>query len=202
VNLLLADGGADFRARHQATLDRCWKGPCCQVCDRSVGRPAVLFGGPEQLRSGRFDEPPLCTPCAVYASKACPMIAGRQARFADRARLAEGRRGKRCPDPDCGCAGWTSHDTGHGQAGKPAHPWYAVYIAPDAYAITVHDEQIRCSDGGCTQLHTRRVVNGGQLTAPPLKVVLVSEPGAGRIWRRLTDAETAALTDPDRKEPR
>lgn len=73
VNARLADGGVDFRSPHNATFERCWKQGLCQVCGGKVARPAVLFGGPNQLRSGRFDEPPLCAPCAVYASRACPM---------------------------------------------------------------------------------------------------------------------------------
>ena len=35
------------------------------------------------------------------------------------------------------------------------------------------------------------IVNGGLLNVPPLKIYLASEPGAGRIWRRLTAAEAA-----------
>jgi hypothetical protein len=58
-----------------------------------------------------------------------------------------------------------------------------VYIEPAAYSVTVYRKVVRCSDKGCE--HERLIVNGGQLTAPPLKVVLVSEPGVGRVWRRL-----------------
>lgn len=199
VNLQLADGGADFRARHQAALDRCWQGRRCQVCDRPGGRPLILFGGPRHLRTGVFDEPPLCVACAQYASRACPMIAGRQGRFADRARISEGRRGQTCPDPGCDCGGWTSHDTGTGQDGAPAHPWYALFIDPHGYTVTFTEEEITCSDLGCR--HVRQVVSGGFLNRPPLRVVLVSEPGAGRVWRRLTEAEAAGLLPPDYQLP-
>jgi hypothetical protein len=68
--------------------------------------------------------------------------------------------------------------------------------------VTVQDVQSPCPDKQCRHAsHRRRIVNGGLLTRPPLKVVLVSEPGAGRVWRRLTDAETAALLPADYRLP-
>lgn len=48
---------------------------------------------------------------------------------------------------------------------------------------------VRCSDLGCE--HERLMINGGRLTAPPLKVILISEPGRGRIWQVLAAAEAA-----------
>lgn len=197
VNLQLADGGADFRGRHQTVFERSWKKTLCQVCDRPTGHPAVLFGGPEQLAAGHFNEPPLCAACASYTSKACPMIAGRLARFASRQRISEGRRGKTCPDPGCDCGGWvTTDDAEAGHDGEPAWPWYAVFIDPAGYAVAVHHVDVPCTEPGCHRrggTHRRTVVNGGLLTAPPRKVVQVSAPGEGRMWRRLPDAEAAAL---------
>lgn len=195
INLRLADGGVDFRSPHHTKYARCWQKGLCQTCGNPTGHPAVVFGGPNQLRSGRFDEPPLCPPCALYASRACPMVAGRMDRYADRQRISEGRRGRACSEPGCDCGGWipTEPNSG-GSAGDPAHAWYAVYIDPAAYAVTVHWVELTCPDQDCRHdRHERLVVNGGQLTAPPLKVVLVSEPGAGRVWRRLTEQEAAPL---------
>lgn len=192
VNTVLADGGADFRSHHQTTYAECWTKCRCQTCGNPTGHVAILLGGPNQLRSGRFDEPPLCVPCTLYASQACPMVAGRQDRYADRGRLTEGRRGHVCPDEHCDCGGWVDSDpTAVDSAGQPAHPWYAAYIRPGGYAVTAHKTITRCSDKGCE--HERVLVNGGWLTAPPLKVILVSQPGAGRVWRRLTDTELAGL---------
>lgn len=188
VNLRLADGGVDYRSPHHTIYARCWTERRCQVCSVKLSRPAVLFGGPNQVGGGRFDEPPLCLPCALYASKACPMVSGRQARYADRARVAQGHRGKTCPDPACGCGGWTETDPKHvDSSGEPAHPWYAVYIDPAGYDVTSHVVKTRCSDKGC--LHDRTIVNGGQLTAPPLKVVHVATYGAGRMWKTLPASE-------------
>lgn len=192
VNLRLADGGVDFRSPHQTKYDQCWNQRLCQTCGKPTGRPAVLFGGPNQLSSGHFDEPPLCPPCAVYASQACPMVAGRQSHYADRARVSEGQRGHVCVDAHCDCGGYVPVEPDRPDlGGDPAHPWYAVYIDPAGYAVTVHEVETVCSDLGCA--HKRMVVNGGKLTAPPLKIVLVSEPGEGRVWRRLDPAETRAV---------
>lgn len=184
VNLRLADGGVDFRSPHNAAYERCWTKGLCQVCGQPTGHPAVLFGGPNQLASGHFDEPPLCPPCALYASKACPMVAGQRTHYADRARISEGRSGNTCPDPDCHCGGWTATDPNRPDSGgDPAHDWFAVYIDPAAYTVTAYRTVVRCSDRGCE--HERLIVNGGQLTAPPLKVVLVSTQEQGRTWGRL-----------------
>ena len=35
-------------------------------------------------------------------------------------------------------------------------------------------------------------MNGAILNVPPLKILLVAEPGGGRIWRKLSEAEAAA----------
>jgi hypothetical protein len=193
VNLRLADGGVDFRSPHHAKYEECWTRGLCQTCGGPIrGTVAVLFGGPNQLRGLHFDEPPLCAPCAVYASKACPMVAGRQERYADRDRVAEGRRGHVCPDEGCDCGGFRPADPAAADSrGDPAHPWYACYIRPGAWQLTGKQVVTRCSDKGCE--HERIILNGAFLTALPLKVVLVSEPGLGRVWRTLSAAEVAAL---------
>jgi hypothetical protein len=188
ANIRLKDGTVDFRSPHQATYARCWTERLCQVCGGALTRPAVLFGGPNQVASGHFDEPPLCPPCALYASKACPMVAGRQAHYATRARVSEGARGHICPDEACDCGGFVPTDpdsADHG--GEPAHAWYAVFIHPMGYNVTGHHVQTRCTDGGCNDLHKRTVINGGQLTAKPYKILLASKPGVGRIWQRATE---------------
>lgn len=192
VNIRLADGGVDFRTPHQASFERCWTEGLCQTCGTATGHPAVLFGGPRQLRALRFDEPPLCTACALYASRACPMVAGRMPFYADRDRISETKRGHVCPDASCPCGGFIpSNPDAYDASGEPAHSWYAVYVRPGAWQLTVNDIYVRCSDGVCNELHRRRLVNGCQLTAPPLKVVLASTQADGRVWRRLTDEEYA-----------
>jgi hypothetical protein len=189
VNLVLADGGVDFRSPHQATYERCWRENLCQTCGNPVGALAVFFGGPRQLAGRRFDEPPLCPPCAVYASKACAMIAGRMPYYADRERISEGRRGHVCPDAECRCGGFQASDPdAYDASGEPAHDWYAVYVRAGGWELTGNEVKMPCTDRGC--LHKRLLINGCQLTAEPRKVVLVSTQADGRVWRRATLAET------------
>jgi hypothetical protein len=185
VNIRLADGGVDFRTPHHATYERCWREELCQTCGGPLGPLSVLFGGPRQVRNRHFDEPPLCPPCAVYASQACPMVSGRMAHYADRERLAEGRRGHVCPDADCDCGGFVESDPdSYDASGEPAHEWYALYVRTGRWRLAANEVTVPCSDKGC--LHKRVLVNGCQLIEEPRKVVLVSAPGEGRVWRRLT----------------
>jgi hypothetical protein len=72
VNVQLADGGSDFRSTHRAKAERAWRECLCQSCGQLASPSAVLVCGPRQILSGRFDEPPACPPCALYASRACP----------------------------------------------------------------------------------------------------------------------------------
>jgi hypothetical protein len=184
VNVRLADGGVDFRSPHQATYERCWREGLCQTCGNPVGGLAVFFGGPRQLETRRFDEPPVCPPCAVYASQACPMVAGRMTHYADRERLSEGRRGHVCPDAHCGCGGFRDSDPdSYDASGDPAHDWFAVYVRAGGWQLTGNEVEVPCSDRGC--LHKRVLINGCQLTVEPRKVVLVSTPTEGRVWRRV-----------------
>lgn len=185
LNIRLADGGVDFRTPHQATYERCWTENLCQTCGEELGHLSVLFGGPRQLDSRHFDEPPLCPPCAVYASQACPMVAGRMPHYADRARLSETKRGHVCPDESCPCGGFIPSDSNaYDAAGEPAHAWYALYVRTGGWQLTGNEVHVHCSDGGCNRLHKRLLVNGCNLTEEPKKVMHVSQPGLGRIWAR------------------
>jgi hypothetical protein len=191
VNVELADGGVDFRSAHQTRFAECWTSCRCQSCGRPTGDPAVLVCGPRQILNRRFDEPPLCPPCALYVSKACPMVNGRAEVYPQRPRVSQGHRGKTCTEAGCECGGWIESDPEHSadQGGQRALPWYACWFHPADYTVTAHKTVTRCSDKGCE--HERLIVNGAILNAPPLKIFLVSEPGIGRAWRRLTDAEAA-----------
>ena len=62
-------------------------------------------------------------------------------------------------------------------------------ILPDDYTVTAHKIVTRCSDLGCE--HERVIVNGAILNTDPLKIMLISEPGTGRAWRKLTAQEAA-----------
>jgi hypothetical protein len=133
ANVVLADGGADFRSVHHSKWARAWTCGICQTCGQALGSPIVLLGGPNQLTS-YFDEPPLHPWCAAYATKACPMVAGRLDRYADRAHVSDGPRGQTCPESGCDCAGWVPHTRGSA-GGDPAHAWWAVWARSFAVAV-------------------------------------------------------------------
>lgn len=192
VNMRLADGGVDFRSPHNTVYERCWRERLCQTCGHRLPRTSVIFGGPNQLRKRHFDEPPLCAPCAVYASSACPMVAGRQERYASHPRISEGKRGEKCSRPGCECGGVIPSDPEAArQGGDPAHPWYACYLRTGAWQLTGRNVACNCGERSCRE--KRLLLNGAQLLAMPLKVVLASAPGEGRTWRALAAAEVAEL---------
>lgn len=191
VNVQIASGGVDFRSAHHTRYAEAWERCLCQSCGKPTGDPGVLICGPRQILSRQFDEPPTCPPCAQYVSKACPMMNGRTEVYPERPRVSEGHRGKTCTDPGCECGGWQVTDPEHSadQGGQRALPWYACWFHPGEYQVTGHMITTKCSDLGCE--HERLIINGARLLVPPLKVFLVSEPGAGRIWRKLTADEAA-----------
>jgi hypothetical protein len=124
------------------------------------------------------------------------MVAGRTVTYPDRPRVIEGKRGEKCGEPGCDCGGWLDIDPEHSadMGGNPVLPWYAAFIHPGQYILTAHHATVQHEGRG----HDVLLINGGKLTAPPLKVILISGPGTGRIWRRLTGDEarehaTAAL---------
>ncbi len=195
INTVLADGTVDFRMPRRARYTQCLDRFLCQTCGNRLPPTCVVFGGPNQLHANRFDEPPLCPPCALYASRACPMVAGRRDRYATQPSVSEGHRGKPCPEPGCQCGGYDRAiseqlDGGARAAGgAPNHAWYALRVRTGAWNITAHLADIRCSDGGCNRLHRVQVYNGVQLSEPPRKVMLVAEPA----WERLDAARVAEL---------
>lgn len=173
ANVQLADGGVDFRSQHESRVQRCWRECLCQLCGTTITRPIVFFGGPRQLAALQFDEPPLHPECAVYASQACPMVAGRMDRYATRDVVSNGHRGSTCVDPSCDCGGWVpTPGLTFGSGGDPAHDWYAVYVSN--FTIGVTDERP-------DRIHAA-VVTPAQVLA----VRHVSAPAMGRTWTRVT----------------
>lgn len=174
VNVQLADGGVDFRSQHESRAQRCWIEGLCQLCGKRIdGPPFVLLGGPRQVAGLKFDEPPLHPECAVYATQACPMVAGRIDRYADRETIANGHRGEECPDPECNCGGWVpTPGLKPAPGGAPAHDWYAVYVS--GYSL------------GITTDRPDRVHSGIPAPGQVIFIRHVSSPGTGRIWKRIS----------------
>lgn len=179
ANVQLADGGCDFRSQHESKVQRCFLEGRCQVCGLPIPQPIVFFGGPRQVAQLQFDEPPLHPECAVYVSRACPMVAGRLERYADREAVAEGRRGEVCPDPDCECGGWVpTPGLTPSPGGDPAHDWYAVYVS--GYSLGVAPKRR-------DRVHSAIVEHGQVLT-----IRHVSTPGVGRTWKRTSFDQVSA----------
>lgn len=172
INIELADGGLDFRGQHRTRAEQSITQQLCQVCGKKLRRPIVLLGEAHNLHRLMFVEPPLHPECAVYTSRACPMVAGRMTHHPARQTLSEGPRGARCPDPGCNCGGWVAnHSPQQRTEERPAEPWYAVYVAAYSHA--------RDQNGTLLVLTTPAAV---------LRVRLVSRPGEGRIWIPVNDA--------------
>ena len=179
ANVQLADGGVDFRSQHESKVQRCWREGLCQLCGKRIERPIVFFGGPRQVARLQFDEPPLHPECAVYASQACPMVAGRLERYARRDVVSNSHRGAVCTDPGCDCGGWVpTPGLTFSPGGDPAHDWYAVYVS--AYSLAV-------SENRPDRVHSA-VVDAVQV----LTVRHISSPGTGRTWTRVSLAEVRA----------
>lgn len=152
INVVLADGSVDFRQINGSSWRKAWTEDRCQTCEEPHGPLRVFLGGPNQIKpGGYFDEPPLHPECAAYATKACPMVAGRMSRYREHLALTEGPRGKACPTPSCDCGGYQAteqilRDDGSytiqtateraSSAGEPAHPWYAVTARSQQLAVT------------------------------------------------------------------
>lgn len=169
INVRLRDGGVDFRRQHRTHAIQILQNRWCQVCATPLQHPIVLLGGPIHLKQLMFHEPALHPECAVYTSKACPMVAGELLEAAAGPSVSEGVRGKQCSLPGCDCDGWVDTER-HGPV-EP-HPWFAVYATN--YRI------VHRPDGDVA----------GALVLPEevLRVRLVSQPGEGRCWEVVPDA--------------
>lgn len=171
ANVQLADGGVDFRSQHESRVQRCLIEARCQLCGQKITPPIVFFGGPRQVAALQFDEPPLHPECAVYASQACPMLAGQLHHYASRGTVASGPRGSICAKPGCECGGWTpTPGLNVGPGGDPAHDWYVLYVS--GYSLGVAEDRL-------DRVHSA-VVAPSEVRA----VRHVSSPGVGRIWAR------------------
>lgn len=179
ANVQLADGGVDFRAQHESRVQRCFRESRCQVCSKGIPQPIVFFGGPRQVAALQFDEPPLHPECAVYVSRACPMVAGRMDHYADRDTITQGRRGEVCSEPGCDCGGWTpTPGLNIAPGGDPAHDWYAVYTTGYSCGVLNHrQDRVQVAVVDPTEI---------------LVIRHVSTPGAGRTWTRTTLDEVKA----------
>jgi hypothetical protein len=173
INVRLGDGGVDFRSQHTARLREALHDRRCQVCGEPLTSPLVLLGGPTQLKQLLFDEPPLHPECAVYTSRACPVVAGEATTLPSGRRLSEGARGQRCFLERCDCGGWVpTPGSAEGHHPTEPHPWFAVYATGFNVAVSP----------------TGELLGALLLPAQVRRVRLVSRPGEGRCWTAVADA--------------
>jgi hypothetical protein len=115
------DGRYLFGKLGDLTQHRCLRGYRCGVCGTPLPERAVFFARRSDLRWQCTSEPAVCPPCAAYAAHACPMLAGRMARY--RASQHPALAGIPVPDDNQ-------------RLGAPAEPWYAVWVR--GYTVVEH----------------------------------------------------------------
>ena len=116
------DGRYLFGKLGDLTQQRCLRRYRCGVCGNPLPDKAVLFARPTDLFWQCTSEPAVCPPCAAYSARACPMLAGRMARY----RASEHPALAGIPIP-------AGEDL---RLGAPADAWYAVWIR--GYTIVDH----------------------------------------------------------------
>jgi hypothetical protein len=77
----------------------------CGVCGRIIGGRVVFLVRQVDLDRGRSSEPGMCPPCAAYAQRACPMVAGRMEHYR---RALPQFLTRTCADPQCTCRVWAA----------------------------------------------------------------------------------------------
>lgn len=124
IQVVLADGTADFRSVHETKRLEALRRRLCGVCGEPHAYYLVfLVEGEKEVRRRHFGEPPLHPECAEYTVRACPMVAGDLERHPARPTRSQGPRGEKCSTPGCDCAGWVSHDR-RATRDRPRAPWW------------------------------------------------------------------------------
>ena len=113
-------GALDRRRQQQAILEH-----RCQVCGRRLAERSILLMRLVDLGRKSTTEPALDPVCAAYSAAACPMIAGRMARY---------RSGP--PPPGYGMIASGSS----ARYGAPAEPWFAVWL--DRYRVVTGSSEL------------------------------------------------------------
>lgn len=194
ANVVLRDGGVDFRSHHNARWESCWRQALCQVCGRPIPRPIVFLCGPRQLEQLLFDEPPTHPECARYVAWACPMVAGQRERYRTGPPISDRHRGKACPDPRCDCGGLVPTPGTDARAGNgdPAHEWFAVWVTAFHLAAVTDT----------TRPEGHRITGGACLPDDVIRVRRISRPGAAlQPWETVPPAHWQARYRPPEVAP-
>lgn len=108
----------------QDRTERCLRERLCSVCARPIRGRMVFLMRTSDLNRRQSTEPALCPPCAAYAQRACPMIAGTMQHYRRTVAPAAVRR---CGDPLCPCRAWSDPDASPARFGAAAEPWHALW---------------------------------------------------------------------------
>lgn len=121
----------------ESVRDAAVRGCVCQLCGQPHGDRIVVFARPMDLHRGSVTDPGLHPECAAYATRACPMLAGRRDKH--RAAITNPHR---CGDPACVCRFWVSvnPDQAAARASAPADVYLQVWISADQYHVIVADD--------------------------------------------------------------
>lgn len=119
---------------HRRALDALVRG-LCQICLRPLDTRIVALARPRDLVQGWICEPAMHRVCADYAILGCPMLAGVLTHYRASRPASVGQP---CGDRRCHCIAWAPENPHGPPPNAPAEPWYAVWLAPDAYRVGVH----------------------------------------------------------------
>lgn len=115
----------------------------CQVCGRRLGDRLVLLMRLRDLPRQRTSEPGLHPVCAAYTEAACPMVAGRLARYRSTPLRLDADM---APGPD-----------EPARLGRPAEPWFAVWLRTYRPVVDPVNDQPAASYAGIRPLRIRPI---------------------------------------------
>jgi hypothetical protein len=151
ISIESGDGRYVLGSVHTSRRNACVTDYRCQIDGELLDWPAVVFARPVDIHNGYTAEPAMHRECAAYSAKACPMVAGQMSHY--RA-TPHDLSSLKCNEPGCGCAGWVNSADVKARAGKPADPYFALWL--DRYDIAVDP------DGA--------VIGVGWKTRPPCRI--------------------------------
>lgn len=137
------DGRHLFGALHPSRQRHALLNHGCQVCGRRLDDRLVLLMRLRDLPRQRTSEPALHPVCAAYTEAACPMVAGRLARY----RSTPLRLG----------AGMAAGPDEPARLGAPAEPWFAVWLTTYRPIVDPINDQPAASYAGIRPLRIRPI---------------------------------------------
>jgi hypothetical protein len=155
----LPDGRHPFGVIDHDRQATCLREFLCQVCARQLERPIVILCRDSDLGRRMTAEPGLHPSCAWYASRACPMVAGRMKHHRRSLPNIPGAPvGSPNPDDDDPLTSMLTAIDAAQQAvarlGRPAERWSAVWVS--GYSV-VWDDATRSLSASWTEAQVLKV---------------------------------------------